>query len=207
MIVQPIVEGHGDVAAVPLLLRRLVNIAEAWDVTIARPHRRKRSQLIQKDYLQNAVRIARLTPSCSGILIIFDADDDCPKELAPNLESWAQAAAVSIPVAVVMANREYEAWLLAGIAALRVRGLIRDDVEDHPNPESPRDAKFALETRMKGDFGYSETVDQAPLTEQFDLEGAYRNSRSFRKLITAFGQLLSASGIPPLVWPPAEWTS
>ena len=30
MIIQPIVEGHGEVAAVPVLLRRLCREAQAW---------------------------------------------------------------------------------------------------------------------------------------------------------------------------------
>ena len=44
MVVVPIVEGHGDVAAVPVLLRRLVDVAQAWDeVRIGVPIRCKRS--------------------------------------------------------------------------------------------------------------------------------------------------------------------
>jgi len=55
------------------------------------------------------VQVAALREDCAGILILFDADDDCPAELAPTLEEWAREAAGEIPCAVVMANREYEA--------------------------------------------------------------------------------------------------
>ncbi len=38
-MIQPIVEGHGDVAAFPVLLRRLIDEAQAWNVGIGRPIR------------------------------------------------------------------------------------------------------------------------------------------------------------------------
>ena len=43
MIIQPIVEGQGDEAAVAVLLRRLRDEAKAWGLEIGRPHRRRRT--------------------------------------------------------------------------------------------------------------------------------------------------------------------
>jgi hypothetical protein len=202
---QPIVEGQGDVAATPVLLRRLADAAEAWQLKIARPHRRKRSELVQKDSLQRAIAVARLTPDCGAILVLFDADDDCPKDLAPALAGWAAEAAAPIPSAIVMANREYEAWLLAAIESLRGFRGIRNDAPGHPNPESPRDAKGELESRMHAGAGYLPTADQAAMTARIELASAYRSCRSFRKLAGAFGSFLAASGFQPAQWPPAAW--
>ncbi len=39
MIIQPIVEGYGEVEAFPVLLRRFVEEAQAWTVNIGRPIR------------------------------------------------------------------------------------------------------------------------------------------------------------------------
>jgi hypothetical protein len=169
MIIQPIVEGQGDEAAVPLLLRRLLNEAEAWGLEVGRPHCKRRTQLVKKDSLQGAVRVAALRQDCAGILVLFDADDDCPKELAPTLEEWAREAAGGRPCAVVMANREYEAWFLASIEALRGKAAILPAATSHPNPEEPRDAKGELEDRMRRGASYSPTVDQAALTAHLDL--------------------------------------
>jgi uncharacterized protein DUF4276 len=205
MMIQPIVEGQGDEAAVPVLLRRLRDEAQAWGLEVGRPHRRRRTQLVRKDSLQTAVRVASLREDCTGILIIFDADDDCPKELAPTLEGWAREAASGKPCAVVMANREYEAWFLASVEALRGTASIRADATSHSHPESPRDAKGELEQRMSDRANYSPTVDQAALTAHLDLETVYRRCRSFRKLVAAFGTLASAAGLAPRVWPPATW--
>ena len=150
MVLQPIVEGRGDEAAAPILLRRLAEEAEAWNVRIARPHRRRRHRLARKADLQIAVRIALLTADCAGVLVLFDADDDCPRERAPEFDAWARAAAGHVPCAVVMANREYEAWLLAGIESLRGTAGVRADAAVHPEPEKPRNTKGEMKQRMSG---------------------------------------------------------
>ena len=71
MNIQPIVEGHGDVVAVPVLLRRLVAEAQAWRIEIAPPIRRPRNQLVQQRGLDIAVNLA-LHRRCDAILIMFD---------------------------------------------------------------------------------------------------------------------------------------
>jgi hypothetical protein len=205
MIIQPIVEGQGDVDAVPLLLRRLRDEAQAWGLEVAKPHRKPRKQLVKKEFLQIAVQFAGFNPDCAGILIIFDADDDCPRDLAPVLEGWAQEVAGGKPCVVVVANREYEAWFLASIEALRGKAGILPEAASHPDPESPRDAKGELEKRMPRGTTYAPTADQAPLTAHLDLEIAYRRCRSFRKLVSAFGVFAAAAGVAPAVWPPARW--
>ncbi len=206
MILQPIVEGQGDVAAVPVLLRRLRDEANAGGLDVGRPHRRSRTLLVKKDSLQTAVKVAAMQEDCAGILVIFDADDDCPRELAPTLEVWAREAAGGKACAVVMANREYESWFLASIETLRGKATILSDAAEHPDPEAPRDAKGELQRRSKGGR-YSPTVDQAALTAHLNLESVYRHCRSFRKLVGAFGVLATAAGVPPDVWPPAAWVS
>jgi hypothetical protein len=171
MMIQPIVEGKGEEAAVPLLLRRLRDEAQAWSLEIARPHRRPRTQLVKRDSLQTAVRLAALDRNCVAILILFDADDDCPKELAPTLENWAREAAGEIPCAVVMANREYESWFLASIETMRGKSAILADATSHSSPESPRNAKGELDLRMPHGDSYSPTVDQASLTALLAVRG------------------------------------
>ncbi|MDD9987177.1 MAG: DUF4276 family protein [Spirochaetaceae bacterium] len=205
MKIQPIVEGHGDVEAVPVLLRRLADDAQAWEVRVGRSIRRNRSQLVEEAELQKAVRLALLQPDCSAILILFDADDDCPAELAPRIRGWAEAVAGKVPCAVVLAKREYEAWFLASIETLRgVRG-IRSDAAVHPEPESPRDAKGQLERRMVCGSSYIERTDQPALSARFAFPEAHRRCRSFRKLTSAFGTLVRAMGVDLSPWPPAAW--
>ncbi|MCZ0937037.1 MAG: DUF4276 family protein [Caldilineaceae bacterium] len=115
MRIQPIVEGYGEVKALPILLRRLVEEAEVWLVGIGRPIRKPRNQLVRETELRKAVRLALLQPECSAVLILFDGDSDCPAELGPAVQEWAVAEAGDVPCEVVIAHREYEAWFLASI--------------------------------------------------------------------------------------------
>ena len=205
MNIQPIVEGHGEVSSVPILLRGLRNEAQAWGVEIARPHRCPRSQLVNRNTLQKAIRVAALTHDCAGILVLFDADNDCPMELAPNLDQWARAAAGAIPCPIVMANREYEAWFLASIESLRGQAGVREDARSFQEAESPRDAKGQLRRQMLS-RRHSPAVDQVALTARFDLASAWRGCRSFQKFVSAVGTLFQAARAQPAVWPPQDWS-
>ena len=206
MNIQPIVEGHGDVEAFPVLLRRLVVEAGGLTVGIGRPIRRRRHELVRESDLQKAVRLALLQQNCGAILILFDGDTDCPAELGPEVRTWALASAGNIPCEVVIAHREYEAWFLAAIESLRgIRG-IRSDAEPHPSPEEPRGAKEQLEARMQAGRSYLERTDQPALSARFSMQDAYSGSRSFRKLTGSLGALLRSLHQDVEAWPPSSWT-
>lgn len=207
MKIQPIVEGHGEVPAVPVLLRRLRNESQNYTFDVNRPIRRKRGSLVKEQELRRAIQLAKLQQDCRAILVLLDSDDDCPKNLGPLLQAWAQDEAGDIPCAVVLPNREYEAWFLSSIESLRgVRG-IESAATSHPDPEQPRDAAGELERRMLKGRSYSKTADQAALSEKFDMSMAYRRCRSFRKLTKAFGDLVNGMGIVLAVWPPPSWVN
>lgn len=55
MNIQPIVEGYGDVEAVPVLLRRLRDLCGAYRIDVNRPIRRTRSELAREDTLRKSV--------------------------------------------------------------------------------------------------------------------------------------------------------
>lgn len=205
MRIQPIVEGHGEVTAVPVLLRRLRDEARVYGFDVNPPIRRHRSDFVREDSVRNAVRLALVQDECRAILILFDGDDDCPKELAPTVEAWAQDEAGPVPCVVVIAHREFEAWFIAAIESLRGRRGILGDAVSHPNPEEPRDAKGQLEDRMTPGTSYSETADQAALTALFDMSAAYAKCRSFRRLVKAFELMVTGVGIELTPWPPVDW--
>jgi hypothetical protein len=190
MNIQPIVEGHGEVEAVPVLLRRLRDLAEAFTINVGRPIKRHRSQLIEEKPLRDSVRLALLKADCAAVIIIFDGDDDCPATLGPRVQAWAQEEAGQVPCAVVIPHREYEAWFLAA---------------RHPpysNPESVRDAKGALDELVGG---YLPTVDQPSFSATFEMSRAYAQSRSFRRMVRVFGTLAIELGADLKSWPPSAW--
>lgn len=178
-----IVEGHGDVAAVPRLLNRMQQeLAPETYLNLLQPWRIGRYKLVQPDELENAVeRVARRLAPPRAILILIDADDDCPKELAPKLLARARRARSDVPVGVVLAKFEFEAWFLAAVESLGGRRGLKQDLPPVANPEGVRNAKGWLTSHMEGSRAYTETLDQPALAAIFDMELARKRSDSFDK--------------------------
>ena len=127
-MIQPIVEGHGEVEAVPVLLRHVMNDGLGVYATgVRRPIRRPRDQLLSRDGLSRAIAMARCEPDVSAILVICDLDDDCARDILPDLLMWGQSEARPFPFGIALARREYEAWLLASLPSLAGRGRIQAD--------------------------------------------------------------------------------
>ena len=96
-----------------------------------------------------------------------------------------------MPIAVVMARREFEAWFLAAAGSLGGRRGLPGDVAAPPNPEDIRGAKEWLSQRIPSG-AYSPAVDQASLAAVFDLELA-RGAPSFDKCYRDVVSLLEAA--------------
>jgi hypothetical protein len=75
MNLQPIVEGHGEVKAVPVLLRRLRDLAQASPLEVNPPLRRHSSDFFEEQQVRKAVRLA-LKQDCDAILLLVDGDGD-----------------------------------------------------------------------------------------------------------------------------------
>jgi hypothetical protein len=195
MKVGVIVEGHGEVQAVPILLRRILReLAPALNPSLLTPHRVPRGQLVTREGLGRAIELmARKVGDDGRILVLLDADDDLPCVLGPRLLEQARTCRPDRDISVVIAKREYEAWFLASAESLRGQRRLPEDLAPPPAPENVRDAKGWLGERMLD--GYSETVDQPALTSLFDLTAA-RRSDSFDKLFREVGRLFGLP-IPP----------
>lgn len=79
MKIQTIVEGHGEVEALPVL-RRFIDAAQVWTVGVGQPIRRPRNRLVQEDGVRRAVRLALEQPECGAVLVLLDGNSDCPAE-------------------------------------------------------------------------------------------------------------------------------
>jgi hypothetical protein len=149
-------------------------------------------------YVEKAVeRLTRQLRAPRGILILIDADTDCPAELGPTLLERARGARPDIPIGLVLAKREFEAWFLASIESLRGQRGISEDAAMTAGPEDVRDAKGRLTRMMVGSGAYHETRDQPALTAIFDMNLARKRSDSFDKCWREIERLLAeASGKP-----------
>lgn len=182
-----VVEGHGEVQSLPILLRRIAeDIASALSLHVPRPIRVARSKLIragqvQTNELARVVQLAaRQVAGPGGILILLDADDDCPAQLAPVLLEQAVQVCPHVPVGVVLAKREFEAWFLAAAESLGGHCGLPMNLTSPPNPEAIRGAKEWLRQQMSAERTYRETIEQASLTARFDINLA-RRAPSFDK--------------------------
>jgi hypothetical protein len=205
-MIQPLVEGYGEVDAVPVLLRRLMHEAlGVFGIEVARPIRQKRSHLLSQNGLRKALGAARSHAGVTAILVIFDLDDDCARDLVPDLLDWGRAETERVPFAVALARREYEAWFLAGLTSLAGKRRIDAGAVALDRAETIRDAKGRLSRLMPRNKPYVERADQASFSAMLDLEQAYRGASSFRKLVKELCRLLTELGHAPVI--PPEWTA
>ena len=187
----PIVEGQGEIEAVPVLLRKVVSEMEAFDIKIERPFRVKRNRVVQSGEIERAVRLAVNDRSqVGGILVILDADDDCPARLGPELLKRCQRSIPGIPVAVVLAQREFESWFLGSKESLRgIRGIRKDAIS--PNyPEEIRGAKERLTKNMEQNR-YLSVDDQPAFAEHIDLQITRQRCPSFDKFMRDVTKLIA----------------
>lgn len=179
-----IVEGDGEVAALPILLRR-INEWKNPEVlcNVFRPIRVRREQFLNREdiFVKQLQIAAALAEDDGWVLILLDADDDCPKELASQV--WQRAIKV-IPhrrVSVVLANREFEAWFIASVESFNGRrGFVLGGAVA-PDAETIRGGKEWLSKHIP-DGKYHEVTDQPAFAALINLEKVHEKSRSFRKL-------------------------
>jgi hypothetical protein len=204
------VEGEGDVAAMPALVRKLVERHAGLDYLFVDPAPFRVKGLSNltgsKDgkwarFLAAAAKRANL----GAVLLVLDGDcDGCTITTSLGEEEFCAAATSRVlaslatktragtdfSVAVVFARQEFESWLIGGVPFLAT-AYEEESGDDFQKLETaPRDAKKWIRTRQKE--GYKPTQHQAPLANAIDLDLAIDRLRSFRRLDHAVRELVDA---------------
>lgn len=188
-VLVPLVEGQSEDRAIGVLLRRLFVLMDAPTMRVARPFRVKRNKVVRPGELERSIQQAiRSRSGASAVMVLLDADDDCPADLAPGLLARAQAE-TALPVSVVCPKVEIESWILAGVESVRgVRGI--SALAAAPaNVESITDAKGALTRCMDGTRGYVATDDMPAFFANLDVNLAQNRSRSMDKFVRDVNRL------------------
>ena len=194
-----VVEGHGEADAVPVLchriLKKLLHPPADWHIE-AGTVRMPRSKLVDErspgpkrgpnvEGLDRALRMAGARdPAPHGILVICDADDDCPASWGGAFPTVLKSGTRAIPSEGVMASREFESWILWGHStpARRRAGATA--------PESaPRDAKGAVKKLVPGS---KPTVHPKACVRALDLKLVWGRSDSFDKLVRSIASLVGS---------------
>ena len=181
-----IVEGHGEVQAIPNLCARIFAHlgAKSWLVD-QHPVKQPRSRLVdhrvgspnrppQSASFQAAIEMAVRRPG-DAVLVLCDSDDDCPA-------AWGPAATLlvrrRVRGAAVMVLREYETWLLASCTrSSKIEGRKIEEI---------RDAKKLLSRYVPG---YKPTVHQLSATRSLDIPVVRAISASFDKLVRCLAEI------------------
>lgn len=197
-----IVEGQGERGAVPALVNRMLKHlrrdrrfhADAERVLctkdgsrIVEPHNHER-KLGVEFFVGLAAR-----DKPAGILVVVDAENRCASAppspappLGPSLRARAAPVAGSIPLAVVVADRMFEAWFLADAQSLVARAHLRS-ANSMPKLRVPSQTHLGPKSVMTNLLGttYSETGHQPALAEVLSLPlrpGLKRRAPSLYKL-------------------------
>lgn len=195
----PIVEGDGEVTAVPVLLHRLLRDSNELGLQIAAPKNAHGSGNLTKDGgVERFVRYAWIEPGCAAVIIIIDGDAaDCAMTLGKSLAERIRKLRGPKPVAVVVANREYEAWFLASLPSMAGKQIaealtLPEHLLLNVHPEKMRNVKGWITRQLPSGKSYKETEHQASMTRLIDLGLARASSRSFRRIYNAIAQLSKA---------------
>ncbi len=133
----PIVEGQTEVNCVERLLQRV------WTQLLAAPNRLqvlpasrgKRDALLDPDrpdlaekieeaYVKLSRRLAYDSSGTGLLLLLLDAEGDCPATIAPMLLEAGKKARSDTDICCVVAKRMLENWIVAGASTLAgVNGL------------------------------------------------------------------------------------
>jgi hypothetical protein len=204
--VAPVVEGQTEQGCVERLLQRTWSqvLGRPERLQVLEPFRRPRGQLVQANgealtkavqeaYLKLRAKIKRETDARSMVLILIDAEDDCPATLAPRLLAVVRAALPADAVtACVIAKRMLENWMVAGASTLAgVNGLpdplpVRDQFEERSGVAWLGEQLRSRNSARK----YKKTVDAEAFVRGMDLQECRANSPSFDKLCRDLGTFL-----------------
>lgn len=189
----PIVEGDGDMQAVPELIRRVAHGLGHFDIAVERPQKRgDLPKVIARfdDYFKVA-----LSEGCP-ILWVMDYDcAECDDQKTHVKQLRARAAPLSQGTLFefVFMVQEFETLFLADHETTRkVFGDVPDAHVFPPDPEKVRDAKgWISKARPKGS-AYKPTQHQQKLAAQVDLARLQSRSPSFVRFQAAVQRLVGS---------------
>ena len=194
----PIVEGKGEVTALPKLLYRLLKENQCTTIHVGRLQNAGGCGNLKKPGgLEKFLRNAMIQADCSAILILMDADGACPEILAQDFASRVRTAGTPFPTVIVIANSAYEAWFLASLETIAGQALpggaaLPADLKFTGDIEAKRSPGDWLKGHLPAGYTYNKGEDQSAFTQMIDIELAKANSRSFRRLCHAVEEIIAA---------------
>ena len=146
-----IIEGKGEVEALPKLIYNVVMALtpDSYPIVL-RPHRVPRDRLLTVPGLleYHCERAFAEAGPNARLIIMLDADDDCPAELGPCLRQRIGSRFSGELFSVSIANREYENWFIASLETIAGEIGVIQDTQVPDNIEGIRGAKEWISRHM-----------------------------------------------------------
>jgi Domain of unknown function (DUF4276) len=173
-----LVEGHGEVKSVSNLVNRLWNDLGLKHIPIYPPIRWPKVH--SEEGIKKGIELVLSRGNATGLLIIRDDEDNCPKEFAPYKAEFIRTLNIPFPVSYHLMYREYEVLFLpclhimAGKLLVDERGIEREGIINgarfEGDFEQNRDVKGIISSFFPQNRKYKPTLDQLPLTRMIDFE-------------------------------------
>ena len=210
-----ICEGPGEKEAVPNIVTRILQHLGIYDVFVGGVQLANGKGALTRDGgIERFVERAQME-DCDGLLILLDADEECPIERALDFAARLEGFGEKCPIAIVLAHCAFENWFLASLETLRGKDFgdgrpgLKADSPLIDNCEGIRGAKDRLTHLFPRSIAYKETIDQICLSRLVDIDLTRQRSRSFRRLCDAVQCLATQiergeKGITPSLGPLRE---
>ncbi len=172
-----LVEGYGEVDAVPNLISRLCRDLDClipWTKPLRWPNLHQWEA--NRGGLQKGANFIRTKPDAGALLILRDEDDACPKQLAPLVANQLRSLMLPFPVAYTLLHPEYEVLFLPCLQKMigsfpdGRAGLEPTTRWDKDSWEGRRGIKEWLSSQFPQGRSYKPTLDQLPMTRKIDLQ-------------------------------------
>lgn len=186
-----IVEGYGDLAAVPALVVKSAMMFNI-NVVVSNPIRSGGvDKLRRAGELERFVTMAACRPDANLVLLVIDLDDDCAATMQKEFKQRCKDIEKRYckPIEFCFIIKEFECWLLADLVNLREKCRDYNWLQDFrcERHYDIRGAKAMLGRAMRRH--YKETVDQLKLAKALDLISLFSKDRSFRKFVKSVTQI------------------
>lgn len=189
---QLIVEGDGDIGAARLLVQRILEKHQIFDIELPRPHKRGEYPSVARHF--DNFFLAAIKEKAPILWVLdFDAKEyTCPVAEANALLGRAASLRPDWPIKIAFLVKEYETLFLHDEAATRsVFTDIPKNAAFPANPETIRGAKEWLSKQRPSGKAYKETVHQEKITARLNLENLREKSRDFAHLERAVISLIN----------------
>lgn len=182
-----VVEGDGEVGALPILVRRhLHENREIFDLGVEKPKNSKgRGNLEAPGGVERYSQYAALPDEVCGVLVLCDSDSDRVCEFGPELHERASAAVLGKPVIVTLAVKEFENWIVASAETI-------EDAEPVESADFEALGAEAIIRSWRYPRAYVKPLHQPGYAQQLDFDLVRERCPSFDRLVRCLDELIDA---------------